>query len=85
VLHSLLLVVALGDIDVSPVIVAFAAFSFLLPPPSTSPASLSSESVCSLSSLQVHQPSRHLRPVYADAQDQRVIWEAWGPIIHEGL
>ena len=65
-------------------LVAFAAFSFLLPLPSTSPASLPSELLRCFLSPQVRKPLRHLHLVPAAVQDQGVKWEARGPTIHEG-
>ena len=81
-LHSLLLVVALGDIEVSLVLsVATCFVSVLLRSivPSSSLSSLTSSS----SSPQVRRSSQHHRLVTVIIQDQGVTWEAWGPSIHE--
>ena len=83
VLHLSLLVVVSGDIEVSPVLFVAAALSSRVPsrpivPASSSPSLL----VRSFSSLPVLRSLPHLRSVPADAQDQGVKWEAWGPIVH---
>ena len=83
VLHLLLLFVISADIRESLVLfVAAACFASVLlrsiVPSFSSPSLL----VCSLSSLPVLRSLPHLRSVPADAQDQGVKWEAWGPIVH---
>ena len=84
VLHFSLLVVALGDIEVSPVFVNAAVCFATISPRPIAPFSSLSLLACSFSSPLVHQPSQHLRSVPAAAQEQGVKWEAWGPVSHEG-
>ena len=81
-LHSLLLVVALGDIEVSLVLSVVTCFSSV-PLRSIVPSSSPSSFECSSSSPQVRRSSQHHRLVTVIIQDQGVTWEAWGPSIHE--
>jgi hypothetical protein len=82
VLHLSLLVVVSGDIEVSPVLVVFAALPSRATLPSTSLVSLPSEFLRCPCSPRVHLPLPHLRFVLAVGQRQGVMWEAWGPIVH---
>ena len=82
-LHSLLLVVALDDTDVSLLLSAATCF-VSVPLRSIVPSSSLSSLMCSSSSPRVHRSSLHLRLVAVIMQDQGVIWEAWGPVSHEG-
>jgi hypothetical protein len=82
--YSLLLLVVWGDIEVFPVLVVVAASFTSVPLRSSAPSSSPSLMMHFSSSLRVRQPLQHLRLVPADAQDQGVKWEAWGPVSHEG-
>ena len=84
VLHLSLLVVVSGDIEVSPVLFVAAALSSRVPSRPIVPASSSFLSllVRSFPSLPVLRSLPQFRSVPADAQDQGVKWEAWGPIVH---
>ena len=61
-------------------VVCFASISPLPIVPFSSPLLL----VRSFSSPLVLRPFQRLRLVPAAVQDQGVMWEAWGPVTHEG-
>ena len=63
------LVVALGDIEVSPVLVDAAVCFASVSPRPIEPFSSLSLLACSFSSPLVHQPSQHLRSLPAAAQE----------------
>ena len=82
--YSLLLFVVWGDIEVSPVLFVVAAYIASVPLRSIEPSSFLSSLMSSSSSPRVHWSSLRLRLVAVIIQDQGVIWEAWGPVTHEG-